>query len=148
MGRSYTTNHSAWYGNGMTKPHIDIGIVVRDIDACLAFYRDAVGLPVLFDFDLPGGSHMWQLACGDCVVKLVTHSDLPEAANPPGGSRGASGLRYWTMGTDDIDAAVGRCEAAGANVSLPVTQLMPGIRIAMVEDPEGNTLEFLEQDQG
>jgi hypothetical protein len=27
---------------------------------------------------------------------------------------------------------------------LPVTQLMPGIRIAMVEDPEGNVVEFLE----
>ena len=35
--------------------HIDIGIVVRDIDACLPFYRDVLGLKFVFDFELPGG---------------------------------------------------------------------------------------------
>ena len=129
----------------MSQPHIDLGLVVRDIEPCLAFYRDVVGLPVLFDFELPGGSHMWQLAVGECVLKLVTHKDTPAAANPPGGSRGGTGLRYFTIGTDDIDAAVAKCEAAGAPIPLPVLQMMPGIRIAMVEDPEGNVLEFLEQ---
>jgi glyoxylase I family protein len=127
--------------------HIDIGIVVRDIDACLPFYRDVVGLPVLADFDLPGGSHMWQLAVGKCVVKLVTHRTTPEAANPPGGSQGGTGLRYWTMGVDDIDAAVARAEAAGSPIPLPVLQLMPGIRIAMIEDPEGNVVEYLESNR-
>ena len=124
--------------------HIDIGIVVRDIDACLPFYRDVIGLPLLADFKLPGGSHMWQLACGPCVVKLVTHATSPAAANPPGGSRGGTGLRYWTMGVDDIDAAVATCEAAGAAIPLAVLELMPGVRIAMIEDPEGNVVELLE----
>ncbi|HZN15968.1 MAG TPA: VOC family protein, partial [Acidimicrobiales bacterium] len=122
----------------MSEPHIDLGIVVRDIDACLPFYRDVLGLPVLFDFKLPGGSHMWQLAVGQCVVKLVKHDPTPDATNPPGGTRGGTGMRYWTMGVDDIDAAMAPCEAAGAPIPLPVTELMPGIRIAMVEDPEGN----------
>jgi predicted enzyme related to lactoylglutathione lyase len=125
-------------------PHIDLGIVVRDIDACLPFYRDAVGLELRRDLPLPGGSHMWELGCGDCRVKLITHRDTPDAANPPGGSRGGTGLRYWTMGVDDIDAAVSACAAFGATISTPVLELAPGIRIAMVEDPEGNTLEFLE----
>jgi len=129
----------------MATPHIDIGIVVRDIDACLPFYRDVLGLKPIFDFDLPGGSHMWQLAVGECVVKLVTHAETPAAANPLGGSRGGTGLRYWTMGVDDIDAAVATCAEAGAPIPLPVTQLMPGIRIAMIEDPEGNVVELLEQ---
>ena len=124
--------------------HIDIGIVVKDIDATLPFYRDALGLKVLFDFELPTGSHMWQLAVGECVVKLVTHKTTPAAANPPGGSGGGTGLRYWTMGVDDIDVSVGQCKDHGATIALDVTQLMPGIRIAMIEDPEGNVVEFLE----
>ena len=127
----------------MSDTHIDIGIVVRDIDACLPFYRDVIGLKPIADFPV-GSSHMWQLACGNCVVKLVTHEPTPEAANPPGGTKGGTGLRYWTMGVDDIDAAVATCEAAGASIPLPVLQLMPGIRIAMIEDPEGNVVEFLE----
>ena len=125
--------------------HIDIGIVVRDADKCLPFYRDALGLKFLFDFDLPGGSHMWQFAVGECVVKLVSHQDTPSASNPPGGSAGGTGLRYWTMGVDDIDASVAQCSEFGATIAMPVTQLMPGIRIAMIEDPEGNVVEFLEQ---
>ncbi len=48
------------------------------------------------------------------------------------------------MGVDDIDAAVATCEAAGAPIPLPVLELAPGIRIAMIEDPEGNVVEFLE----
>ena len=127
--------------------HIDVGIVVRDSEKCLPFYRDALGLKLLFDFDLPTGSHMWQLAVGECVVKLVSHKNTPEAANPPGGSAGGTGLRYWTMGVDDIDAAIAPCEAAGAPIPLPVTELMPGIRIAMIEDPEGNVVELLEQNR-
>ena len=131
-----------------SEPHIDIGIVVRDIDACLPFYRDALGLTLLSDFKLPGGSRLWQLAVGACVVKLVTHTPTPAAANPPGGSLGGTGLRYWTMGVDDIDAKVAACQAAGAPIPLPVIQLMPGVRIAMVEDPEGNVVEFLETKAG
>jgi catechol 2,3-dioxygenase-like lactoylglutathione lyase family enzyme len=127
----------------MATPHIDLGIVVRDIDACLPFYRDALGLKLVADFDLPG-SHMWQFAVGDCVVKLVTHEKTPDAANPPGGSRGGTGLRYWTMGVEDIEASVAACEAAGATIALPIVPLGKTIRIAMVEDPEGNVVEFLE----
>jgi predicted enzyme related to lactoylglutathione lyase len=125
--------------------HIDLGIVVRDIDRTLPFYRDALDLKLLFDFELPTGSHMWQFAVGECVVKLVTHKTTPDAANPPGGTMGGTGLRYWTMGVDDIDVAAARCEEFGATFVLGVTQLMPGIRIAMIEDPEGNVVEFLEQ---
>jgi predicted enzyme related to lactoylglutathione lyase len=125
--------------------HIDIGIVVRDIDATLPFYRDTLGLKLAIDFDLPGGSHMWQFRAGPCQVKLVTHKNTPAQANPPGGSNGGTGLRYLTINVDDIDAAVAACEAAGANIPLPILELMPGIRIAMVEDPEGNTIEFLQQ---
>ena len=127
----------------MSTPHIDLGIVVRDIDACLAFYRDALGLPFRREFDVPG-AHIWELAVGDCGLKLVSHKKTPEAANPPGGSRGATGMRYWTLGVDDIDAAVAKCAAAGAPIPLPVLELMPGVKIAMIEDPEGNWVELLE----
>ena len=129
----------------MTTPHIDLGIVVRDIDACLPFYRDVLGLPLRFEFDVPGGTHIYDLAVGECSLKLVTHQSTPEAANPPGGSRGGTGLRYWTMGTEDIDAAVAKCEAAGAPIPLPPLELAPGVRIAMIEDPEGNWVELLQR---
>lgn len=128
--------------------HIDVGIVINDAEKCVPFYRDVLGLKFLFDFDLPTGSHMWQFAVGECVVKLVKHDPTPSAANPPGGSGGGTGLRYWTMGVDDIDVAIAPAKEAGSPIPMDVTQLMPGIRIAMIEDPEGNVVEFLEQKRG
>ena len=35
------------------------------------------------------------------------------------------------------------CEKAGYKVVMPETELRPGITIGMVEDPDGNWVEFL-----
>ena len=35
-------------------------------------------------------------------------------------------------------------KAAEVPVIIPVTELRPGIRVAMVADPDGNWVEFLE----
>ena len=39
-----------------------------------------------------------------------------------------------------------RCVEAGAKVAIPVTEFRPGTAIAIVEDPDGNWVEFVEQD--
>jgi catechol 2,3-dioxygenase-like lactoylglutathione lyase family enzyme len=39
---------------------------------------------------------------------------------------------------------VAACEAAGRKVVVPITELRPGITIAIVEDPDGNWVEFLQ----
>ena len=61
------------------------------------------------------GSSRWVSASSNSSRTKST----PDAANPPGGSAGGTGLRYWTIGVDDIDAAVAKCEAAGAPIPLP-----------------------------
>lgn len=43
---------------------------------------------------------------------------------------------------NDIAAAVETCRAAGVKIAIPVTELRPGVTIAMVEDPDGNWVEF------
>jgi catechol 2,3-dioxygenase-like lactoylglutathione lyase family enzyme len=127
----------------VSEPRVDLGIVVRDIDACLPFYRDVLGMKSLFDLPLPG-SHLWFLQWGATQVKLVVHDDVPAAANPPGGSRGGTGLRYFTIVVEDIDAALAACEAAGAPIPMPVLEISKGVKIAFVEDPEGNAIELLQ----
>ena len=42
----------------------------------------------------------------------------------------------------DFDGLVARCEAAGHPIVLGPLQMGP-VRIAMVEDPEGNRVELL-----
>ena len=35
-------------------------------------------------------------------------------------------------------------EAKGIRATVPVTEFRPGVTIAMVADPDGNTVEFLQ----
>lgn len=38
---------------------------------------------------------------------------------------------------------VRECEKAGRKVAIAPREVRPGVRIAMVEDPDGNWVEFL-----
>jgi catechol 2,3-dioxygenase-like lactoylglutathione lyase family enzyme len=131
-------------GISVTKDSIDLGIVVRDADSCLVFYRDVLGLAYLGHQPMPGGASMHRLVCGTSQIKLVTFSTPPQASNPLGGINAASGYRYWTISVPSVADMVAACERAGAPVRVPATEIRPGITIAMVEDPEGNWVEFLE----
>lgn len=130
-------------GVALTKDSIDLGIVVRDIDAALAFYRDTLGFTPAGDNAMPGGAHMWRLMCGTSMIKLIRFDPPPEASAPRGGIQGASGYRYWTMSVSNIQEITDAVAAAGYKVRVPVTELMPGTTISMVEDPDGNWVEFL-----
>lgn len=122
---------------------VDVGIIIRDSEAALHFYRDTVGLEHTGDVKALTGV-MHRLQCGTSVIKLTRPDDLPAAGNPPGGFLAGSGIRYLTIGVPDLDAIVAKCEAAGYRTAVPRTSVRPGVTIAVVEDAEGNWVEFLE----
>ena len=127
----------------LTKDSIDLGIHVKDPEKSLAFYRDTLGFEQVGEMDMPGGMHMWRLMCGTSMIKLVNSAKGPKAENPLGGIIGANGYRYWTISVSNLDEIAAACEAAGYKVAIPVTEIRPGTSIAMVEDPDGNWVEFL-----
>ena len=131
-------------GVQLTKDSIDLGIVTSDADRALAFYRDTLGLEVEGEMPMPGGGVMHRLRCGTSLIKIVVNGRQPAATSPPGGIGGATGYRYWTMSVSNLDEISKRCSDAGYKLVIPPTEIRPGIRIAMVEDPDGNWVEFLE----
>jgi len=126
----------------LTKDSIDLGIVTNDADVSIAFYRDVLGFEDLGEFPMPGGT-MRRLQCGTSTIKIVSMKRPPAAAAAPGGIGGATGYRYWTISVSNLAEIVAACEAAGAKIAVPITELRPGITIAIVEDPDGNWVEFL-----
>jgi catechol 2,3-dioxygenase-like lactoylglutathione lyase family enzyme len=130
-------------GANLTKDSIDLGIVAKDGPALVAFYRDVLGFEDQGEMPMPGGS-MHRLAAGTSVIKIVCPRNTPPAASPPGGIQGATGYRYWTITVSNLAEIVAACEAANHKVVVPITELRPGITIAIVEDPDGNWVEFLE----
>lgn len=131
-------------GVALTKDSIDLGIVVRDAESSLAFYRDTLGFAEDGTMRMPGGGTMYRLLCGTSTIKLVAPATPPAAAAPPGGIPGAYGYRYWTISVSNLAEVTAACEAAGYRVAVPVTELRPGITISIIEDPDGNWVELLQ----
>lgn len=124
---------------------IDLGIVIRDSEASLAFYRDLLGMEHEGDIPMPigGGGTMHRLRCGDTLIKLVKLNDAPTAAPAGGGIPGGTGYRYFTIHANNLAEMMDACEAAGAPVVVPTSEIRPGVTIGMVEDPDGNIVEFV-----
>ena len=130
-------------GIALGKTSIDLGIVTTNGEAMLVFYRDLIGLKVQGQMPMPGGGTMHRLLCGDSLIKLVVVPTSPAAA-APGGIQGGAGYRYWTITVTNLTAMVQSCTEAGASVVWPEREIRPGVRIAMVADPDGNWVEFLQ----
>lgn len=127
----------------LAKDSIDLGIVVSDGEKALAFYRDTLGFEHVADTPRPDGSIMHRLMCGTSMIKVIAGSKAPAAA-PPGGIQGGFGYRYWTISVKNLSEVVSACESRGYKVPVPVREIRPGVSIAMVEDPDGNWVEFLQ----
>ena len=131
-------------GIQLTKDSIDLGIIIKDSEKSLAFYRDTLGFKHEGDMPMGGGTTMHRLLCGTSLIKLLSPGTKPPAEAAPGGIQGATGYRYWTISVSNLDDLVKECEAKGYNVPVQPREIRPGVRIAMVEDPDGNWVEFLQ----
>ncbi|MGD9603688.1 MAG: VOC family protein [Gammaproteobacteria bacterium] len=124
------------------KNALDLGILCRDIQKSLAFYLDVLGLQKIGELPIPFG-HMYRLAFGDSFVKLVDPKKIPPAGEI--GLTKALGYRYITFQVSNIDEICAECERAGVPFEMPKQELMPGVTIAMVRDPDGNVVEFVQR---
>jgi catechol 2,3-dioxygenase-like lactoylglutathione lyase family enzyme len=103
-------------GIALKKTSIDLGIITTNGPAMLAFYRDTLGLQYEKEIPMPVG---------------------------PGVMHRMYGYRYWTITVTNLDEITAACEKAGSKIAIAPKEIRPGVRIAMVEDPDGNWVEFL-----
>ena len=127
----------------LTKDSVDLGIIVSDADAALRFYRDTLGLAMVGQDPVGFGGTMYRLMCGSSMIKLLHLDKEPPAKAPPGGIPGGFGYRYWTISVSNLEEITAAVEAAGYKIAVPVREIRPGVSISMVEDPDGNWVEFL-----
>jgi catechol 2,3-dioxygenase-like lactoylglutathione lyase family enzyme len=120
-------------GVQLTKTGIDLGIIVTDSAAALAFYRDTLGFRHEGDMPFPGGGTMHRLWCGDSLIKVIAL-----------GAPAATGYRYWTISVSNLDEITATCKARGYGVPVEPREIRPGIKISIVADPDGNWVEFLQ----
>lgn len=124
------------------KSCVDIGIVVKDIGKSLDFYHRLLGLQKIEEMPLWFGT-MHRLGFGDSFVKLIDPTNVPEAGAV--GLDRALGFRYLTFQISNIDEVCAECEKEGIPFELPRKEIKPGVTIAMVRDPDGNVVEFVQR---
>jgi len=125
-----------------SKDSIDLGVVISDPEKSLAFYRDLLGFEFAGEMSLPGGGVMYRLLCGSSLVKLL-YTGLELESPPRGGLMGAYGYRYFTIYVENLSEITQRCVDAGCVVQMANLEIRQGVTISIVEDPDGNLVEFL-----
>ena len=133
-------------GVNVVKDAIDLGIVTTNGDAMLTFYRDVLGFRHEGDIHMEHvGIHtMHRLWFGNSLIKIVVPVKDPNRPAAPGGIPGGTGYRYWTMTISNLGEVLDAVTAAGHKVVWPRREVRPGVVIAMVEDPDGNWVEFIQ----
>jgi len=124
------------------KDSLDIGVLVSDIKASLDFYQTTLGLEFVGETPLPFGT-MHRLRFGTSDFKLIDPKKVPPKG--PAGLPKQLGFRYVTFQVANLSEVCAALREKGVEFAIPETELMPGVRIAMVKDPDGNTVEFVQR---
>lgn len=124
------------------KDSLDLGVLVRDIQASLKFYRDTLGLTFIEQVPLPFGT-MHRLRFGTSDFKLIEPKTAPSAGVM--GMYDQYGFRYVTFVVKNLSAVCSELSKIGVEFVIPEREIRPGVRIAMVKDPDGNVVEFVER---
>jgi len=106
------------------------------------FYHDLLGLTNVGVSEATTGT-MHRLRFGTSDVKLIDPTHRPGAG--PIGIDQQLGLRYLTFVVTNLDEVIQRLEAAHIAFTRPKTTIRPGTTIAMVKNPDGNIVEFVER---
>ena len=146
------------------KTTIDIGMVVRDIDASVAFYTEGIGFQQAegfqVDSDLANAAGLTDNKPLDVRVlvlgndKAATKLKLMQIAgtSPRFGDtafiHSHTGFRYLTIIVADTSALLSRLKKLGVEplAQSPVTlpeNLVPGMSLTCVKDPDGNIVELI-----
>lgn len=127
-----------------TRPALDIGLVTGNGPAMRAFYQDVLGLTPDGEVSIPGTGRIARFRCGDSRIRIFAVDRLAPGARVTGGYLDAPGLRYFTVTIANLEAVVLACRAQAVPIVTDIVSPRPGVKAAMIADPDGNTIELME----
>lgn len=115
----------------MMKAATYLGLVVNDLEAATAFYRDTLGVPINEAESVPGQFTQLDLE-GGAVLALQAGTDIPTGQIfEPG------------INVEDVDAAYEQWKANGATI-LDEPRDLPFGRAFMLQTPDGHVLRVFQ----
>ena len=136
--------------------HLVVG--VSDMDRALAFYRDVIGMEVVFETLISGEPFDAVLHAtrkqqgrvvggllGGLMVELLSLGAKPATDKPA--RRGITGIQNMSLSVSDLDDTHRRIAAAGYTPDQEPFEI-GGVRMFFVKDPDGTPVEFIELPNG
>ena len=136
--------------------HLVVG--VTDMDRSLAFYRDVLGMEVIFETLISGEPFDAVLHAkrqqegrvvggllGGLMVELLSLGAKTAADKPA--RRGITGIQNVSLSVTDLNDTHGRIRDAGYPPDQEPFEI-GGVRMFFVKDPDGTPVEFIELPNG
>jgi len=118
-----------------------IAIIGSDYARSRHFYSEIIGLPIIREvYREERDSWKCDLDAGNARIELFSFPSPPPRLSRPE----ACGLRHLSFSVDDLDAEIGRLEAAGVNCEPVRVDPYTGKRFTFFADPDGLPLELYE----
>ena len=115
---------------------ISASLTCKDAACAIDFYKSVFGATEIMRMPGPGGIIMHaELRIGDSVIFVSDEFPGMSAAPAPG----ATPSYYLFLYAPDVDTVFNRAVAAGAQVSMPVTNMFWGDRYGKLTDPFGHS---------
>ncbi|TMK42363.1 MAG: VOC family protein [Actinobacteria bacterium] len=135
-------------------PHIDvITLAVADLERALRFYRDGLGLEsegvigteYVGDDVTPAGALAMFKLHGGLILALYPRTELAKDANipPRPAQSGEFSIGHALTSKAEVDALLGRAQAAGAMLADQAHDRPWGIYSGYFRDPDGHLWEVL-----
>jgi len=135
-----------------------VAISTPDAERLLEFYRDLLGLEVVFGGTWPVGTEQADaitglrgssarqvlLRCGNAYVELFEYAAPEAQPGDPDRPVCDHGITHLCLDVEDLDAEYERLLEAGMRFHCPPQDLGAGIRTTYGRDPDGNVVELQE----
>jgi len=127
-----------------------IGLSVADLDAQVAWYREAFGLGEANPFEIPplGIRGTFLIGDGGIAIELLEREGSKPGLQAPDQATAllTRGYGHICLRVDDVDSTFAKLIALGAEIRMPPQAAPePGVRMCFVSDPEGNLIELIDR---
>ncbi len=135
-----------------------VAISTPDAERLLGFYRDLLGMEVVFDQTWPPGTEVADaitglsgssarqllLRCGNAYLEVFEFASPAARPGDPDRPVCDHGITHVCLDVDDLDADHGRLSEARVRFHTAPQDLGYGVRTTYARDPDGNVVEMQE----
>ena len=128
----------------LTTNSIDVGIVTHNEPTMLDFYINTLGLTKEIEIPFPGLGTVNKLNYAYGYIKILVLNEEPKHKNHIGDFTTAPGIRYITINLSNLSDLVDKCKSKNIKIINEPIEIRPGVKVAVIQDPDGNLIELMQ----